>query len=86
MVGPGGHDSGAESGRKHVHLDLLVPPAARNLVRHKVDAVHLVRMSRQVHSDLERLQVPQLRAHIKEEGNAVSTGNGSVWGSDPGLR
>lgn len=44
----------------HAHLDLLVPPAARNLVGDKVDAVHLVRVPGEVDADLVRLEVPQL--------------------------
>ena len=42
------------------HFDSLVATSANHLVRHKVDAVHLVGMTGQIDPDLVCLQVPQL--------------------------
>mgnify|MGYP007076149389 CR=1 FL=1 len=72
-------DSGGE-GRavpQDVHLDLLVPSAARNLVRDKVDTVDLVRVSGQVDPDLERLEIPQLQAGTSSGQDFFSRGGGT---------
>ncbi len=47
-------------GSNYSHLDSLVSTTADHLVGHKVDAVHLVRMARQVDPDFVLLQIPQL--------------------------
>lgn len=47
--------------KRNSHLNLLIPPPTRNLVRHEINAVHLVRMPRKVHTNLVRLEIPQLR-------------------------
>jgi hypothetical protein len=40
------------------HLDSLVPSPTDNLISNKVDTVDLVRMSRKIYTDLERLEIP----------------------------
>ena len=44
--------------KRDSHLDSLVPASTDNLVSHKVDAVYLVRMPREIYTDLERLEIP----------------------------
>jgi hypothetical protein len=60
------------------HLHSLVTASAYHLVRHKVDAVHLVGMTRQIDPDLVRLEVPELETSnrfswrtIKQEASRV---------------
>ena len=44
----------------NLHLDGLIPPTAHNLVSHEIHAVDFIRMPRQIDSNLECLQIPEL--------------------------
>lgn len=46
--------------RENLHLHGLVATTTYNLVRHEVDAVDFVRVTRQVDFDFVRLQIPDL--------------------------
>lgn len=44
----------------NLHLNGLVPPTAHDLVSHEIHAVDFVRVSRQIDSDLECFEIPEL--------------------------
>ena len=48
-------------GHNNAHFDCPISAAANDLISNEVDAINLVRMSRQVCFELVRLQVPNLR-------------------------